>query len=217
MRFALTALAACVVTTSLANAEIISDPRQIKAGSPIAKYLASSEVRKTLIDVAVRLDRAFGIECIGDYQIKLETLTIQSPINLPDGAAHAASGAWRLGYDATRCGEIKRYNVQFAAKPGTAPEPGMLAPGSSIASFQLYADAMTGSYVVASARLGGCKEARLFHTTLTKAPHAETEGDKVRNGVWNEDWTFAGCGKRVVLPMKFTPAPDGGTIWSIGK
>jgi hypothetical protein len=202
---------------SAAGAEVVSDPRQINAGSPMAKYVYSNEVRKALFEMSARFDRALGIECIGNYQVKLESLLILQPIDLPDGAEHPVGGAWRLGYDAIRCGESKRYNIQFVAKPGAPPEQQMLAPGGTIASFRLYADAMVGAQLAANARLGGkCGEVRLYNTSVSKPPPPPENG-KIVNGTWTEDWTFSGCSKRVTLPMRFTPAEGGGTNWSIDK
>jgi hypothetical protein len=212
------ALGLFILVASPVGAETLSDGRALNPSSPLGKYLFSMDFFKGMHVVAYQADRTLGIGCDGKYDIKPLNLVVLKPVELPDGAPQATSGAWAYRYDAVRCGAAKRYNMLMIAQPGAAPRANMLLPGDSIASPQLMMDAVKVVGANATSSLGSeCKELQIFDTALTQGPHTVTEGDKAFQGVWKESWTFQGCGKQVAVPVTFIPDGKGGTTFAVSK
>lgn len=201
-----------------ASAEILSDGRGLNPSSPMGKYLYSMSFYQGMYAVAVQADRALKVSCSEKYDIKPVNVVVLAPIDLPEGAAQAASGAWIYRYDAVRCGTKKRYNLMMTAQPSAAPRANMLLPGDTITSPRLMMDAVKVVGIKAASSLDSeCKELQIFDTALTQGPHTVTEGEKTHHGVWKESWTFQGCGKQVALPVTFIPDGKGGTSFSVEK
>lgn len=195
-----------------AAAEIVSDIRKVHRDSPMAKYLTSPEAQQKLFDLAVGIDRQLGLECKGSHDLKIVQILILNPIDKADAAPHPTSGAWKYGYDVTRCGSAKRYNALMSAKPGEAPQVISLVPGTTISSPTLMVDTLRILFAGAGLLFGSdCKDVKLLDTELVQPPRAVTEGDKVGQGVWNERWTLVGCGQTIPRNVTFTLDGAGGT------
>ena len=195
-----------------AAAEVLSDIRNLQRDSPMAKYLTSSEAQQNLFNLAVGIDRQLGMECKGNHNLKIVQILILNPIDRADSAPHPTSGVWKYGYDVTRCGSAKRYNALMSAKAGEAPQVMSLVPGTTISSPTLMVDTLRIAFASASLLFGpDCKDVKLLDTELVQPPRTVTQGDKVRQGVWDERWTLVGCGQTFPRNITFTPDGAGGT------
>lgn len=187
------------------------EPRQ---PSRLTAYLYGKEQIAQLYEVGRQWDRKLGLhqDCKAAYNIQPAGLFILKPIEFPEGRPHPVAGIWQHRYVFERCGRRMTYNAVFVARPDGKPETRPLVPGNTNASALLLADTLKGAYPAALQRLAkrskDCKEADLIDTKLTQPPRSPA-------GLWEETWTFRGCGHDVEVPVTFTPDGKGGTHYAV--
>jgi hypothetical protein len=215
-RMAAAIIGVLAVIASAASAEVLTDSRGLKANSPMAKYLFSQAFFKSMAEAAGALDRDLGIACAEDYSITPVNFIVLRPIDLPDGAKEAASGAWIYRYDVQRCGKTKRNNLLVEVQKD-GPRADILLPGETFATPRQMTEAipMVGAYAAPSLEKV-CKEIRVADTRIVKPP-VVAKGAKGPTAPWKENWVVQGCGKQVDVPVTFTPNPKGGSSMSVGK
>jgi len=210
-----------VATCTPVIAEVLTTVKDLKPGTKIFAYMFSHEQMEELYKVGVFWDKKLGLQqnCKSQFHVKPIGFVILAPINLPENEAHPVEGAWKHRFEFERCGDTKIYNAIFVSKKGTKPELRPYFPGTSKASPQLIHDAMTLAVSSASFKLKEkgvkeCKDMVVADMRVTQMPHEVVERGTVYPGVWQESWTFVGCGQPVDVLINFTPDGKGGTNYS---
>ncbi len=197
----------------------------LKPGTRIFSYVFSKDQISEIYLVGLYCDKRLALQqgCKGRHNVKPIGLSLIEPINLPNGKAHPVEGRWKITFSFERCGQTKIYNALFIAKNGQKPEVKPYFPGITNASPILLYDAMKGAYPAASIKLTkqngnkSCKDLDIADMRITQQAHDTVEGGKTISGVWQEKWTFAGCGKHVDIHIDFMPDGAGGTNYSISN
>ena len=132
---------------------------------------------------------------------------IYYPINLPPSSTHPIAGVWQVSFKFTRCGKSKLYNAVFVSKNGAIPTVKPYFPGQSLANSKLINDALQSAYAAASEQITNrqCKDISIYDMAVDKPPHAVIANGKTLYGVWDETWSFLGCGQEVGVHMTFVP------------
>jgi hypothetical protein len=202
------------------RSESLDNLAALKPGSRLAAYFFGRDQIQDLYAIGRRWDSKLGLkDCNGAYNVQPINLYLLKPIDLPEGKAHPASGAWQHRYAFERCGKRTIYNAIFVARTGEKPEPRPHVPGTTNASPLLIADTLKGAYPAALSRLGrtqrakDCREVDLIDTRLTQPPRNRVADNPA--SPWEEVWTFRGCGHEVEIPVTFMPDGKGGTVYSI--
>lgn len=93
---------------------------------------------------------------------------------------------------------------------GTELRAGHLVPGRTNTDPLLQRDVMQGIVAAAATiRPAGCQDQTLVVDVRLVDPQAPAPG------AWNEVWSVMQCQARGEFRVSFTPAPQGGTTWSI--
>lgn len=198
-----------------AMAETLSDPGKLQEGSRLYNYLFSKEAHKALFDVGIYWDKQLGLEqdCDSQYDVTPTFLRIHSPIDLPAGANHPTSGIWQYTYKLERCGKSKTYNAIFMSQNGQAPKVKPYFPGHTLASAKLINDALQSAYAAAGVQFKDkqCKKVFIADMAISKPPHDVIKDGVRTRDVWDETWTFSGCGETAEVTITFKPDGQGGT------
>ncbi|MBD3670605.1 MAG: hypothetical protein HUJ29_07505 [Gammaproteobacteria bacterium] len=197
------------------KAETITDPNNLEEGSRSYNYLFSQQAHKALFEVGLYWDKQLGLEqnCESKYDVTPTFLRIHSPIVYPEGATHPTSGIWQYTYQLKRCGSNKTYNAIFMSQDGQIPKVKPYFPGHTLASAKLINDALQSAYAAAGTQFQNKECAKVFITDMevSKPPHDEINSGRRTENVWNETWSFSGCGETAKVDMRFVPDAKGGT------
>lgn len=197
-------LSAMLCVAGAAQAETAPVGKPIDVDSQIGRYILSRPMLAEAHKLAVAQDRTFGVNCEGQYSIQPQTISVLQPIEMSDGGERPASGAWRLGYAAQRCGTAKRFNALYIVRDGGVPSAQALVPGATIAGVQLMIDTIKIAAPALLAVAKDCKDLRVADTRLAQPV--------TQLGVpWREEWQFLRCGETIDVPINFVPTADGGT------
>ncbi len=184
--------------------------------SRLAAYLYSREQIAELYAAGRQWDKKLGLQqdCKGPYNIQPVGLYLLKPIDFPEGRPHPVAGAWQHRYVFERCGKRMTYNAIFVARAGDKPEMRPHVPGNTNASAALLAETLKAAHPAALTRLSkratACREADLIDTRLTQPPLGPGEAGKPAD-LWEESWTFRGCGYDVDVSITFAADGKGGT------
>ncbi len=200
--FVLLALSICGPNAAQAETAPVGKP--IDVNSQIGRYILSRPMLAEAHKLAVAQDRSFAVNCETQYSILPQTVSVLQPIEMPDGGERPTSGAWRLGYNAQRCGTAKRFNALFVIRAGDVPTAQALVPGATIAGVQLMFDTVKNAVPLLLALAKDCKDLRVVDTRVTR-PLTQLGAS------WGEEWQFQRCGETVDVPINFVPTADGGT------
>lgn len=157
--------------------------------------------------------------CQTGYRWDPVSFAVLQPLSFQDGGEHPASGAWTYRFNFQRCGESVVYNVLLQGQNGKQPRPAKLIPGLTKTNPRLASDLMRGLGVAAA--LAGvpadCKNIKVLDSKVTTEPFRSEVDGKVREGVWEEQWTARACARDFTADFCLTPQAAGGTDWSLGK
>lgn len=194
----------------VAQAETLAPGQPLNSTPAIARYVLSKDLIQSAAIDAGRIDRELGIACNEGYTVSFKTFTVLRPIEMQPNATMPSAGAWRIGYDATRCGSTKRYNNFYGINNSGALVRGMMAPGESIASFQLQTDTLKMAIAIlkASRKAENCAAPKLFETRISMP-------QQPIGTPWQEEWTILDCGPQLAIKIDFKPTPDGGTDFAV--
>lgn len=193
----------CVAAASPSRAETLAPGQDLSAAPGIVRYILSQSALTDANRVSIAQDRAAGVVCESQYALRVQVLVVTATIEMPPGAARPTAGAWRLGYDVTRCEQVKRFNAQYEVRPeGVARTP--LAPGLTIASALLQRDVWTMARINLAASRPGCESPVVLDTRTVTLPEPQRQA-------WQEEWTILGCGPQLVLQIDYRASPQGGT------
>jgi hypothetical protein len=178
----------------------------IKPGR-FSMYQQSHETLAQLNDVGLFWDHQLGLQqgCKNPYQVKPVNLVLLRPVHFPDAADFPTQGMWRVRFEYERCNELKTYNAIFVAISAGRPHVVPSMPGTTDVPPVLGQDALKGMFLpvqkaLAAAGAKNCKEIFPFDTRLTPGAADKPDAD-----VWQEKWTFQGCGRQVQFLMTFSP------------
>ena len=162
-----------------------------------------------MFKIGVYWDKLLGVEqgCKSNYKVTPIHLRIHAPIDLPETAKHPVAGIWQFSFKFERCGKAKTYNAVFVSNKGAIPMVKPYFPGESLANTQLINDALQSAYAAASMQFKDkqCKDMMIYDMAVAKPPHDIFANGKRTRGVWNETWSFLGCGEVVGVDMTFVP------------
>lgn len=207
----------------LAGAQVYTHGREVQPGTTLHQYIASQEHIRDLAAAGnawdARLKRQAG--CTSQRFVSLKALMIYEPITMVPGSPYPAKGVWQERFSLERCGESTTYNVLFSAVPETKPRSAHLYPGESNATARLFLDASMVAHVVLASALPKqadgkhCGAVEILDTRVVKAGYETTlAGRGVVGGLWDEAWTYRGCGAEARLLGTFVPDGRGGTSFS---
>jgi len=201
------------LSASLAQAEITSNAASLKKGSRTYSYLFSESAQRAMFKIGKYWDKLLGIEqdCGSSFNVTPMRLRIYTPINLPPSSTHPIDGLWQITFKFQRCGKDKLYNAVFVSNHGAIPTVKPYFPGQSLANTQLINDALQSAYAAASEQIGSkqCKDISIYDMAVDKPPHTVIANGKRSFGVWDETWSFLGCGQQVGVHMTFVPDGHG--------
>ena len=94
-----------------AQADTLTQDADIAEGSPMAKFLASSDYTDKLLTLSKRWDRALQFKCDEAAALdgKLGAVTIERPVDMPASAKAPVTGSWRQRFTVKRCGKTHRH------------------------------------------------------------------------------------------------------------
>jgi hypothetical protein len=194
---------------NIAHAQITSNAADLKKGSHTYAYIFSGAAQRAMLKIGVYWDKLLDIQqdCRGRYNVTPVRLRILSPINLPDKATHPIAGAWQVSFKFERCGQDKVYNAVFISNNGAIPKVKPYFPGISLANSKLINDALQSAYAAASEQItdSQCQDMSIYDMKVLKPPHKVIANGKRVAGVWDETWSFLGCGQVVGVHMTFVP------------
>jgi hypothetical protein len=197
----------------LAHAELTANAAALKKDSRTYAYLFSTASHQAMFKIGAYWDKLLGIEqdCKSNYNVTPIRLRIHTPIDLPDNSTHPVAGVWQFTFKFERCGEAKTYNAVFVSNKGAIPTVKPYFPGESLANTQLINDALQSAYAAASMQFKNtqCKDMTIYDMAVAKPPHDVIANGKRTRGVWNETWSFLGCGEVVGVDMTFVPDSKG--------
>ena len=199
----------------VAAAEVATTSSDLPSRRRIVDYIHARPFADVLYNHGLAQDKQFGLHpTCRDYRVEPVSITILSPIDLPEGKAHPVRGIWNFRYRFIRCGETRVYNVVFFASKGgvSAPTTRPYYPGVTEASPLLVKDAMVAASTRAHLLAPGtnCPPAEVYDMRVA-VPQRDVAGNgRIQRGVWDERWTFRVCGKTVEVPIRFIPDADGG-------
>jgi hypothetical protein len=198
----------------LVAAEVATTSSDLPNRRRIVNYIHARPFADVLYNHGLAQDKQFGLHpTCRDYRVEPHSITILSPIDLPEGKPHPIRGIWNFRYRFIRCGETRMYNVVFlASQGGSAPTTRAYYPGETEASPPLVKDAMVAASTRAHQLVPGakCAPAEVFDMRVAKSQHDVVENGRTLRGVWDERWTFRVCGKTVEVPIRFIPDANGG-------
>jgi len=212
-RLALALLLFTMVSARTAQAQVTANASSLQRGSHTYNYIFSSSAQKAMFKIGRYWDKLLGIEqgCKSQYQVAPVRLRILSPINFPDHAVHPLAGAWQVSFKFLRCGQSKIYNAVFISNQGKVPTVKPYFPGESLANSKLINDALQSAYAAASEQIADkqCKDMSIYDMAIAKPPHTVIANGNATAGVWDESWSFLGCGQVVGVHMSFVPDGHG--------
>lgn len=192
-----------------AQAEITAKAKDLQQGSRTYNYLFSGAAQRAMFKIGQYWDKLLGIEqnCTSKYDVTPVHLRIYQPINLPSSSTHPIAGAWQVSFKFTRCGKSKLYNAVFLSNNGKIPMVKPYFPGQSLANNKLINDSLQSAYAAASEQIKNqqCKDITIYDMAIDKPPHTVIAKGKTTYGVWDETWSFSGCGQIVGVHMTFVP------------
>lgn len=210
------ALMGLLSLTPAAQAEPISQASAITDGSPLAKFLSSSEYTDKLLALSKRWDRAVQFKCEEDTALdgKLGAVTIERPVEVSAKSGLPVSGSWRQRFTVKRCGKSQIYNAYILANGDQPLHVGALVPGTSRVTTVQARDAVTSltqsvktiEYMTRGGK--ACLDFALLNTEAGAAPQPK---GSLTPGRFEEQWTVRYCDSVRTTPMCFTPLPEGGT------
>ncbi len=203
-RLVVPAILSAMLCVAGARAETAPVGKPIDVNSRIGRYVLSRPFLEEAHRQAYNQDKAFDQSCDSGYRIQPLSISVQSPIEMPDGAEQPVSGVWRFVFDAQRCGSTKRYNALFVIRDGALPRAQPLVPGATITSVQLMIDTLNNAKVLLLALAKDCKTLIVVDTRVTR-PLTQLGAS------WGEEWQFLRCGETIDVPINFVPTADGGT------
>jgi hypothetical protein len=184
----------------------------IASSSELDRIMQDNANRQAVIETAREQNQQLPNPC--DSATYTETSrTVLNPPQV-DGTGKLIGGSWLQSVIATGCGTRRQLNVLTLPQHDGALRRIALLPGTTIADPLLQRDAI--QYVMVQAhRLipPDCGQASVVETRFVEfegTPLSTVHGSAVRP--WREDWRVEGCGKRVIVPVRFTPDSSGTTI-----
>lgn len=206
-----------VLTTGLTHAETVTTA-SIKSNKSFQTYATSSAMLGNAATIARKFDEKFSLVkgcAANSYTIKPVSLEVLKPLTFTEEKG-VTDGAWKLGYEASRCGETKLYNVIFVGQAKGDPFVVPYFPGFTMADYALVKDATRSVMMGASALVKDkhCDDYSIFDMNVAKLPDLKTS--QIQPGAWEETWTVQACSQRVNVPIKFVPSKTGkGTEFAV--
>ncbi len=197
------------------QAETLANVHDLAQAPRINAYIKSAEARAELLRLGQEQDKRLGLarDCRDQAVVNVKGLVLLRPVELPEGAAHPAQGAWQYRYTLERCGQIKIYNaVAVAGKDGAPPVFQPYFPGETLADVALVRDAMVPALAAAALAAKPDKSCRQVDMLDMRV----VEGQKGRaDAPWKEVWSILFCGRQGDAEISFMPDKDGkGTTFS---
>jgi hypothetical protein len=201
------AIAILAMAPVLAGAETLAPGQALNSAPGIVRYTLSQWYLSDANRVAVEYDRQAGFVCASQYTLQPQALSMGATIELPPGAAHPISGAWRFVYDVTRCEQVKRFHAFYAVGPDGVSRV-LAVAGHTLASVVLLKDAWSTAVAILQAGRSDCGQPLVLDTRVSRA--AASPG-----AAWQEEWIVVNCGPQVAIHIDFTPSPRGGTDFAV--
>jgi hypothetical protein len=200
------------VVVPLVGARADDSSLGIASSSELDRIMQDNANRQAVIETAREQNAQLPNAC--DSATYTETShTVLNPPHV-DRTGKLIGGEWLQSVIATGCGTRRQLNILTQPQHDGALSRIALLPGTTIADPLLQRDAI--QYVMVQAhRLipPDCTQARVVETRFVEFeenPLSTVHGRKVRP--WREDWRVEGCGKRVIVPVRFVPDSSGTTI-----
>lgn len=208
---------ALLLAVGSTSAETI-DTTTIKSNKSFQSFATSSDMLGHAATIARKFDEKFDLAkgCAAkSYTVKPVSLEVLKPLTYSEGKG-VTDGAWKLGYEASRCNETKLYNVIFVGQPKGEPLVVPYFPGFSMADYALVKDAMRSVMMGATVLVKdkSCQDYSIFDMAVSKLPDVKTS--HLQPTSWEETWTVQVCAQRVHVPIKFVPSKTGkGTEFAV--
>lgn len=173
-------------------------------------FLGSRHYKRLLLQVIAKKDLVLNRACTtGSFMIEMEASTLNTAVEMPEGADWPAKGTWSQKFKVTRCDLTTIENVIVISQNGQQPQVGLLIPGETVASMELMRDAMQGVIPAAYAEAGNrgkknCKNIRVMDSTLRDRASIVAELKQGRRVTqWFEDWIVDACGEEITVYLRF--------------
>ena len=182
------------------------------AGTLIKNYWAGDEYKTKLSSAMAHSPQAVFNKCAS-----LKTLPVAvfflAPFVIGDDKK-LKSGMWKESYAFSGCGNDSALNFIFKVNDQQKFTLITPLPGESRASYILQGDALTNVIVATRVHTKTtCADADVINTTVGGLKNNQLVGSDpqtvVANKPWQEVWTVAACGLKMLVPIWFIPDATG--------
>jgi len=176
----------------------------------VTRLMNDPAFRQRVVDSAKRSTVLLQNPC-PDARLSIESeFGIYKPGTVDDHG-RVTSGSWRMGVDEKGCGGQRRLNVLVSISGATVAVTPML-PGTTHADPVLQNDAVHYASLALRGVPGGLEpNCNIGYVADTEFLREEPAGPSDVRGGWRETWTLVSCAQKMVVPMLFIRADDGGT------